>query len=573
VWEEIRLRGLGVIEEAAISLGPGLTVVTGETGAGKTMVVTAVGLLQGGRADAGLVRRGAPQARVEGRVTVRGLADVGALVDEAGGEVEDDAVIIARTIGAGGRSRAHLGGASVPASLLADVGDRLVAVHGQADQLRLRRPGAQREALDRFAGAAVQDLLARYRPAHGRLAEVRAELDLLRRADADREREADLLRLGLKEVAAAAPVEGEDTALRQEEDRLAHAETLRRAAGHARVALAGDDDQVVGGADVLALLAAARAALDGVRDHDPAVAALADRTTELAYAATDLGGELAGYAEGVDIDPLRLAAVQERRAALTTLLRRYGPTLTEVLAWSERSATRLVALEEVDDTVARLAAEADALRGELGALAERLSAARAEAAAVLGSQVTAELVDLAMPHATVSVRVRPAGADAPDAQRLGPDGADEVELLLAANAGAPPRPLGRRASGGELSRVMLGLEVVLAASAPVPTFVFDEVDAGLGGRAAVEVGRRLARLARHAQVLAVTHLPQVAAFADRHYVVDKSDDGTVTTSDVRAVDGDGRVRELSRMLAGLEGSAAGEAHAGELLDLAARERG
>ncbi len=575
MWEEVRLRRLGVIEEAALSLHPGFTVVTGETGAGKTMVVTALGLLQGGRADPGLVRHGAEQARVEGRLAVGDLADrddVVALVDDAGGDVEDGAVIVARTIGAAGRSRAHLGGASVPASLLADLGERLVAVHGQVDQLRLRRAGAQREALDRFAGAAVQDLLARYRPAHRRLAAVRAELDRLRRAAADREREVDLLRLGLDEVAAVVPAEGEDEALRHEEGRLAHAESLRQAAGDARTALAGDAEQVVDDDDVLARLARARAALDGVRDHDADVAALADRAAELSYAAADLASDLSAYASAVEVDPARLAAVQERRAALTTLARRYGPRLDDVLVWAQRSAARLLALEQADDTVAGLADEAGALLAELCVLGEQLSAARTVAAGALGRQVTAELAELAMPHATVSVRVLPAGGDGPLAERLGPDGADEVELLLAAGAGARPRPLGRGASGGELSRVMLGLEVVLAATAPVPTLVFDEVDAGLGGRAAVEVGRRLARLARHAQVLAVTHLPQVAAFADRHYVVDRSDDGTVTTSGVHALDGDARVRELSRMLAGLEGSAHAEAHAEELLVLAAGER-
>ncbi len=569
--EEIALRRLGVIDEAVLTVHPGFTVITGETGAGKTMLVTALMLLQGGRADPGLVRHGAQQARVEGRVAVGSLPGVRRIVDDSGGEVEDDAVVLARTLGARGRSRAHLGGASVPASLLASVGEQLVAVHGQADQLRLRQPAAQRAALDRFAGAPVDDLLARYRPAHARLDAVTRQLDTLRRETDERARQLDLLRLGLDEVGAAAPGPGEDRQLRDEEDRLAHAESLQLAAAAARAALAGDEDQTVAAPDVLDLLASARFALDGVRNHDPAAAALADRVADLSYVATDVARDLSDYAADIDLDPLRLAAVQERRAVLATLARRYGPTLSDVLGWARQAEAQVVELEQAADTGPALESERAALLTELTDLAEALGAQRRRAATALSESVTAELGALAMPHARLSAQVRPTGGT-PVADRLGPDGADEVELLLAAGAGSPERPLGRSASGGELSRVMLALEVVLAATTPVPTYVFDEVDAGIGGKAAVEVGRRLARLARHAQVLAVTPLPQVAAFADLHYAVDKSEDGTVTTSGVHALDGSPRVRELSRMLAGLEGSETAEAHARELLELAARER-
>ncbi len=575
MWQELRLRKLGVIDEAELTLDPGFTVVTGETGAGKTMLVTALGLLRGGKADPGLVRRGADQARVEARVCVQGHGDAGRLVEEAGGEVEDAVVIVARTVGAGGRSRAHLGGASVPAAVLAGLGDLLVAVHGQSEQLRLRRPGAQREALDRFAGAPVADLLARYRPAHQRLTTLRRELAELRRAADDRAREIVLLRAGLDEITAVAPEDGEDERLLHEEGRLAHAEGLRAAATEARTALSGDAGEVLGAADAVDLLARARAALEAVREHDPAVAGLADRAAELAYAGTDLASDLAGYADGVDIDPVRLAVVQERRAVLTALTRRYGPTLADVRRWADQGAVRLERLERADDTIATLAGDEQRLLDELNELADDLTRAREGAAGRLAAEVTTELQALAMPSARFVARVTPTdepGADSSSTRRLGPDGGDDVELLLAANAGADLRPLARGASGGELSRVMLALEVALATTSSVPTFVFDEVDAGIGGRAAVEVGRRLARLARHAQVLAVTHLPQVAAFADRHYLVDKSDAGTVTTSGVRALDGADRVRELSRMLAGLDGSAAAAAHAEELLDLAATER-
>jgi DNA repair protein RecN (Recombination protein N) len=537
------------------------------------MVVTALGLLQGGRADPGLVRHGADQARVEGRVALARLpeplsAEVSALVAEAGGEPDDGDVIVARTIAATGRSRAHLGGASVPATVLARLGDRLVAVHGQSDQLRLRQAAAQREALDRFGGAPVQALLGRYRPAYRRLGQIRVDLSALRQADADRAREIDLLRLGLDEVAAVAPQEGEDEAVRREESRLAHAESLLTAAAEARTCLVGgaDASDATGDpTDVGTLLGRARHSLDGAAAHDPAIASLAQRAADLTYAAADLASDLTDYVEQLDVDPRRLAAVQQRRSELATLARRYGPSIADVLAWADKSAQRLAELEMADDTITALAAEADVVAAELAELASALTASRQEAATALQAEVSAELVELAMPHAVVTVRVGSAGG-------LGPDGADEVEFLLAPNAGSPARPLGKGASGGELSRVMLALEVVLAATAPVPTFVFDEVDAGIGGRAAVEVGRRLARLSKHCQVLVVTHLPQVAAFADRHYVVDKSEDGTITTSGVHALDHDGQVRELSRMLAGLEGSTAAAAHAVELLELAAAER-
>ncbi len=567
MWEEIRLRRLGVIDDATLTLGPGFTAVTGETGAGKTMVVTALALLQGGRADAGLVQNGSGQARVEGTVSVRDLPAVAEMVADAGGEVEDGSAILARTLSAdsNGRSRAHLGGASVPASVLAALGERLVTVHGQSEQHRLRLPAAQRDALDRFAGEPVATLLADYRPAHRRLAAARAELDDLTARDRERAREIDGLRLGLDEIGGVVPVAGEDDALRQEEDRLAHAEALRTAAAQAHAALAGEAEAAESAGDVTALAAAARSVLDTVRGHDPALAALADRAAELSYVAADLALDLAAYSDSVEVDPARLAAVQDRRAAVTALTRKYGPTVDDVLAWSEQAANRLLELETADDRIEQLRAEVDTLGERLAALAPRLSAARTTAAATLSERVTDELAALAMPHARLQVDVR-------STDGLGPDGADEVEILLAANPGAPARSLARGASGGELSRVMLALEVVLADTVDVPTFVFDEVDAGIGGRAAVEVGRRLARLARRAQVLAVTHLPQVAAFADRHYVVDKSDDGSVTTSGVHALDSEGRVRELSRMLAGLEESSTAAAHAEELLSLAAADR-
>ncbi len=565
----MRIRSLGVIDDAVVELSPGFTAVTGETGAGKTMVVTSLGLLLGGRADAALVRVGAKAAVVEGRITVPDGGPAAARAREAGAELDDGALLVSRTVSAEGRSRAHVGGRSVPAALLSELADDLVAVHGQTDQQGLLRPARQRQALDRYAGRAVSEPLDRYAARHRRLREVAARLDELTTRARDRAQEADLLRFGLEEVAAADPRPGEDAELAAEAERLGHAEALASAASAAHAALAGDPEDPQG-VDAGTLVAGAGRALEAVRSHDPALAALADRLGEIGILASDVAGELAGYADDLDADPLRLAAVEERRSVLAHLTRKYGEDVDAVLGWAERGAARLAELDGDDERIGALAAEHDTLLAELGALAEGLTDARREAARRFADAVTAELADLAMPHARVTVRIRQ--SEDPDGVEVhgrrvayGPYGADEVELHLAPHPGAPPRPIAKGASGGELSRVMLAVEVVFAGSDPVPTYLFDEVDAGVGGTAAVEVGRRLARLARTAQVVVVTHLPQVAAFADRQLLVEKTHDGSVTSSGVRVLDGEERVRELSRMLAGLADSDTARAHAEELL--------
>jgi DNA repair protein RecN (Recombination protein N) len=562
VLEELHIRGLGVIEESVLELGPGFTAITGETGAGKTMVVTALGLLMGGRADAGAVRTGARATRVQGVVDVTRTPDAAAVVDAAGGSVEDGRVVLARQVSAEGRSRAFAGGAVVPVSVLSRCADALVAVHGQSDQHRLLRPAAQRDALDRFAGSEALELRNRYGEAWTGLRAVAAEIEEVTASLRERAREADLLRFGLGEIEAVSPEPGEDAALAAEESRLAFADTLRAAAVGARERLSADTEglEVL---DALGAVASARRLLDGVRDHDPRAAELAERLAELSYLLGDLAADVAAYSSELETDPLRLAAVSERRAALAALTRKYGDSVDEVLAWSSTAATRLMELEDTDSHLERLREQHERGLAEVSRLGSGLSEVRRAAADRLAETITAELAALAMPHARVEVDVRPVEA--------GPSGLDEIEFRLAANAGADPRALARGASGGELSRVMLALEVALAGTTPVPTFVFDEVDAGIGGAAAVEVGRRLALLARHAQVLVVTHLPQVAAFADRHVVVVKSADGSVTTSGLELLDDQGRLRELSRMLAGFEQSEAARAHAQELLD-AARER-
>ena len=554
----MRIRHLGVISDAVLQLGPGLTVVTGETGAGKTMVVTGLGLLLGARADAGAVRAGASSAVVEGRFVVGNTSPVAERAAEAGGEMDDDTLIVARSVASSGRSRAHLGGRSVPVGVLTEVADDLVAVHGQSEQVLLRSPARQREALDAFAGDAVAVPLAAYADAWARWRQVSAVLsDVVSHAN-ERAAEAARLRLDLEEVETVDPQPGEDAALAAQSERLAHAEDLRAAAGGAHVALVGDDLDATSAPDAMSLLANARRALDAVRDHDPALAALSDRLTEAGHVVADVALELSGYTQSLEADPARLHTVQQRRALLDTLTRKHGRDVDGVLAWSAAAAQRLVELESDDDRVDALTAEQAELDQRLAALAGTLHEARAEAAARLGAAATGELTELAMPHARLDVEVIPTDT-------LGPHGSDDVSLLLTPHAGAPRRPIARGASGGELSRVMLALEVTLAGTDPVPTFVFDEVDAGVGGRAAVEVGRRLAALASTAQVIVVTHLPQVAAFADRHLVVVKSEDGQVTESGVAHLDDKGRVVELARMLAGQEDSEAARKHAAELL--------
>ena len=559
--EEIRISQLGVIDSSTLELGPGLTVITGETGAGKTMVVTALGLLLGARADSGAVRSGATTARVEGVVDAEHLAAFAAAVEEAGGEVEDGRVLLARNLSAEGRSRAFVGGASVPVARLAEVASELVAVHGQSDQHRLLQQRAQREALDRFGGRSLTGLLTTYADLFQRLNATERELEEVVASARERAREADLLRFGLGEIEAVSPAAGEDVELAAEESRLGFADTLRTAAESARESLSSEE----GSADALATTSAARTLLDGVREHDPEAGELADRLAEITYLLSDVAADVASYAARLDTDPARLAAVSERRSALTALTRKYGDTIDEVLAWADGSAARLLDLDGTDERIEALRADQERLGAELATAAAALSAARTEAAGRLSTQVTDELVLMAMPDARLEVAVTPS-------ERYTASGADDVELLLAANVGSGPRPLHKGASGGELSRVMLALEVALAGTSPVPTFVFDEVDAGVGGAAAVEVGRRLAQLARTAQVLVVTHLPQVAAYADRHVLVEKSDDGTVTSSGLTVLDDAARERELSRMLAGLSDSDTALAHARELLEVAQESR-
>ncbi|GAA4286307.1 DNA repair protein RecN [Georgenia daeguensis] len=571
--EQVRIENLGVIAGAELDLAPTFTVITGETGAGKTMVLTSLALLLGGKADPVLVRRGAERAVVEGAFAVAPDGPAAARAEEAGAAVEDGELIAARTVLAAGRSRAHLGGRTVPNAVLAEIGEQLVTVHGQSEQLRLRAPAQQRAALDAFGGEEHAALLAAYRRAWAGAVAAREELAAWEEAAGVREQEIALLRAGLEQIDQLDPQPGEDHALREEAGRLGNVEGLRAAAGRAhQVLLGGDDAGAPDGVDATTLLEDARRSLEQVAHDDPTLGGWAERLAEASYLVSDVGTELASYLSGLDADPERLAWVHERRAALTELTRVHGPDVDGALAWAETARERLAYLDGPEDTAERLRERLAAAEEELGQAAAALTASRGEVGERLASAVDAELAGLAMAGAHLTARLTP--LDAP-----GPFGAETVELLLAAHPGAPARPLGQGASGGELSRVMLAIEVALAAAPGAEpesrTFVFDEVDAGVGGKAAVEVGRRLARLAHGAQVVVVTHLAQVAAFADRHLVVSKhtpGSDGAITATDVTSVEGEDRLRELARMLSGQEESETALRHAAELLERATVQR-
>lgn len=578
---EIRIESLGAISAAVGEFDRGLTVLTGETGTGKTMVVTGLHLLGGARADATRVRSGADRAVVEGRFTTTDLDEavivkLDDMLDASGAERDEDGSVIAlRSVSRDGPSRAYLGGRSVPAKSLGDFTAGLLTLHGQNDQLRLMRPEEQCGALDRFAKAGPA--LERY--CKVRDAWVSARRDLLDRRNRMRELalEADRLNFALNEIDAVDPQPGEDDALVADILRLSELDTLREAAAGARAALSSDEADG-SGFSATDSLGRARAALEST--DDAKLVALAGQIGEVLTVVIDAAGELGGFLDELPVDASALESKLARQAELRTLTRKYAADIDGVLAWAAESRERLAQLDVSEEGLASLAARVEELARELASAAVDLSNIRRKAAKRLAKEVTAELSGLAMADAQFSIDVSVDTASAADdaatlslpsgeLARAGADGIDQVEFGFAAHRGMDQLPLAKSASGGELSRVMLALEVVLAASAAGTTMVFDEVDAGVGGRAAVQIGRRLARLARTHQVIVVTHLPQVAAYADVHLVVHGA--GPKGTSVVRRVADDERVAELARMLAGLGESDSGRAHARELLDAAQKD--
>jgi len=556
--EQIRIRDLGVISEATLDLGPGLTVLTGETGAGKTMVLNALGLLLGSRSDASSIRKGQEQAFVEGRwLLPKAAAD---RIIASGIEIEEDELILSRSVSAEGRSRATVSGRSVPVGILAEIGEALVVVHGQSDQIRLKSTAAQREALDQFAGPGLASLLIEYAEVFSSWKQISARLENLTQESSSRAREADEIRSAVEELTKLDPKPGEDQELAELAEKLTHLEELRIAASNAHEELSSEsfDD----GRDAITSIGKARRALEQVSAHDPELEKLAEQLKEIGFSLNETAANISGYIAGLDSDgAAELERVQSRRAELTAAMRKYGPTLDEVISYLDNSGSRLLDLDSSDEAIEKLVGEKKALGDNALELAEKISSIRTKAAAELSSAVTAELAALAMAGASLEVQV----SKLPE---LSSHGFDQVALLLSAYPGAEARAIGKGASGGELSRIMLAIEVVLAKSELAPTFIFDEVDAGVGGAAATEVGKRLAMLAKNAQVIVVTHLPQVAAFASRHLRVLKSSTANSTATDVVRLEGEQVVEELARMLSGLSESESGKSHAKELLDLA-----
>jgi len=565
----LHIADLGVIADATIEPAPGLTAVTGETGAGKTLVVTGLGMLLGQRTDAGLVRQGSTKAVVDGGFL--GLDLVAERLDEVGAELDGDEapeLVVSRQVTAQGRTRASLGGVAVPLSVLDDVVGELATIHGQSEQVRLATPERARQVLDQAGGPELAPVLARYRADYASRRAAAAERDELVTQVQARAREADMLRYGLGEIEKVLPAPGEDESLAAEARRLQEVDDLRGLAAEADAALSGDDETF----GAVGLIGQARKALERLSQHDETTAELAAQSVTALDAAQGLAGEVASYLASLEADPMRLEAIAARQAELQSLTRKYGTTIDDVLEWARVSSVRLEQLVGSDERIAELDEQIARLDEQLAALASEITELRAQAGERVSGAVVAELAALAMPHAAIEFELRPL----PD---LGPWGAESVQLLFTANPGSPLAPIAKVASGGELSRLRLAIEVVLAdleavrvsdvdEHVPGGTFVFDEVDAGVGGAVGLEIGRRLARLAKDSQVLVVTHLAQVAAWADRHYVVAKSDDGAITTAGVYEVTGDNRVAEIARMMGGLSGSAAGLEHARDLLAVA-----
>lgn len=569
---DITIEDLGVIHHASAELSSGLTVLTGETGAGKTMVVTGLRLLAGSRADASRVRTGAKKAVVEGSFLADELSTVAqdaiAEIVEAGGGSADEngEYIVARTVSAQGRSKAHLGGRSVPAAKLAEFSSYVLAIHGQNDQLRLLAPDEQRAALDRFApenAALLRDYQLLYREWK------KLQRDLKIRTESRRElaQEIDRLQFAIDEIDEVSPEAGEDEQLITRIRRLQDVDSLRE---QAMAALSAIDGPEAAGGDggfsetdpASTLLGQAESAVRG--SDDPQLAALADKLGDITTQLGEISAELGGFLGELPADPDQLEAALQRQHALKSLTRKYAPTISEVVTWRNEAEQRLASIDTSAQALDELQKKVRAAEKSMLAAAKKLSTARRKAAGELQEAVTAEIRGLAMPKARLEVAVRDIAP--------GEYGADEIELLLAPNDAAQAQPLSTAASGGELSRVMLALEVIISAETTGATMVFDEVDAGVGGRAAVEIGRRLARLAVHNQVIVVTHLPQVAAYADTHLHVAKEVTDDSVTSGVVTLDHEQRVEELARMLAGLDDTETGRAHAAELLEKASKDK-
>jgi len=549
---ELRIRNFAIIESLALPLARGFNVLSGETGAGKSIIVGALGLLLGERANADVIRTGAERATVEGVFDVTDRPEIRTLLDERGIDVEELTVVLKREVAAG-RARAWINGTTVNAGLLAEVGRLLVNLHGQHEAQTLLDPEAQRRILDAFAGATEQAASTRH--AHAELASIVREIDDLTKRRADAERRADYLRHVVKEIDEAHVTGGEDVKLEDEARRLENAEELRSLAAGIAGALDGEEETV------LRRLAAITRQLAAIQRIDPTLARLQDSYDSAYYSIEALARELDEYEASIDLDPARLEDVRRRRDLLFRLTKKYGGTLAEVIQTATDARAELDLLDSAGIDLRQLETRERAARAALSASAQTLTEMRRSGAEHLAHAVDEVLPDLGMPDGHVTVGLR-------TLREIGPSGAEDVEICVALNVGHEPRPLSRVASGGELSRVMLALKTILARLDRVPTLVFDEVDAGIGGRVGLQVGQTMRHVASYHQVFAITHLPQIAARAHHHIVVSKGARGGITTADVTVLSGDDRIAEIARMLGGDPESDVSRAHARELLETA-----
>ncbi|MFL5545570.1 MAG: DNA repair protein RecN [Gemmatimonadaceae bacterium] len=550
---ELRIRNFAIIEQVTLPLAEGFNVLSGETGAGKSIIVGALGLLLGERASADLIRSGAEKATVEGVFDVTNLKGIVELADERGIEVEDETLVLKREIATNGRGRAWINGATVTATVLAEIGRQLVNLHGQHDAQTLLDSESQRRILDAFGGAESQaDLVTK---TYSELSCVRREISTLSSRRAEAEKRADYLRHVAREIEEARLTPGEDAKLEDEARVLENADELRTLASSLNDLLSGEEGSV------LSQLGAAQRPLAAIERIDPSAARMQELFDAGFYALQELARSVEDYAGSVDLDPDRLEEVRQRRDRLFGLLKKYGPTLDDVIEAGRSARAELDLIDTAQFDLANLTArEADARR-RLSAEAEKLSERRHSAAKKLAKAVDTLLPPLGMPDGRFVVTL--IARDEPTAE-----GAEDVEFRVALNVGHEDRPLARVASGGELSRVMLALKTILARVDRVPTLIFDEVDAGIGGRVGLQVGDTLRRVAKEHQVFAISHLPQIAARAHHHIVVAKGAKGGVTTADITVLDGTNRVNEIARMLGGDPESKVSRAHAKELLETA-----
>ena len=565
--EEISIRSLGIIDQSTLELGRGLNVLTGETGAGKTMILTALSLVLGGKSDSSLVRTGSDRLVASAQfILPKTSNEISSIADESGADISDGSLILTRTVNSDGKSKAVAGGTTVPAATLANFADHLVEIHGQAANHQIVKSARQRELLDRFAGAALSKSLSSYQGALATYNELKARIKSMRESSTKRDREiADLeeFLLGWNKLK---PTRGEYAEVANQIARLSSVEDLRSASDGASQALS---DEAAG---ALTSLGAARRFLDIAKGKDAKLDAISSVVAEGFFIIDEASRDLTSYLSSLEADPAKLDALQIRKAEIIAFIKKWGSTTdpdTELIALSEKAKNARATIADLaggEDRIAELEVEMQGAKKELLSQAKMLTKIRASAAINLSKAVSTEIHSLSMPHTQFSIAVNSANYEGAlkesDFTTLG---CDEIVMQIQAHLDGPLIALGKGASGGEMSRIMLALEVVLAQTHPVGTYIFDEVDAGVGGKAAIEVGRRLAGLAQHSQVIVVTHLPQVAAWADTHFVVKKSSDGSISQSGVAKLDSQNRIEEIARMLAGLEGSSSAREHAAELL--------